>query len=113
MNDSTTSFVSDVASETKFSFDIKLKKNRLIGFMKRKKQEFENRFEPIESDEDKLRSSCIGMLSNTTDAQSDFFSTALPYIDTVGIPQMIKTIEHHNEKTFLHSKRLKRIFRPL
>lgn len=113
MNDSTTSFVSDVASETKFSLDIKLKKNRLIGFMKRKKQEFEDRFEPIESDEDKLRSSCTGMLSNTTDAQSDFFSTALPYIDTVGIPQMIKTIEHHNEKTFLHSKRLKRIFRPL
>lgn len=36
MNDSTTSFVSDVASETKFSFDIKLKKNRLIGFMKEK-----------------------------------------------------------------------------
>lgn len=113
MNDSNTSFVSAVASEKKFSFDIKVKKERIIGFMKKKKQELEDRFEPLQGDEDEFKSSCNSILSNIIDTQSEFFSTALPYIDTVAIPQIVKTIEHQNKKTFLHSKRLKRMFRPL
>lgn len=46
MNDSTTSFVSVVAAKKKFSFDIKMKKNRFINFMKKKKQDFEDNFGP-------------------------------------------------------------------
>ncbi|KAL6932802.1 hypothetical protein ACO0R3_001886 [Hanseniaspora guilliermondii] len=113
INDSFTSFISDVASEKSFIFDLKKKRNRIIGFMKRKKHKFEENFEHLENHEDSLRSSSTSILSNITDVQPEFFSTALPYIDTVGIPQIIKNIEHQSDKTFLHSKRLRRIFKPL
>ena len=105
INDSTTGFDSDVYSEKNFSYELSQTKNKIINYLKRKKPNFDN------NDTNKISS--YSSVPNTKNVNPKYYSTTISFVETAVIPQLIHSIDNQNEKTFLYSKRLRKIFKPL
>jgi len=73
--------------------------------MKRKKPNFDN------NDTNKISS--YSSVPNTKNVNPKYYSATISFVETAVIPQLIHSLDNQNEKTFLYSKRLRKIFKPL